>query len=305
VPATVQVFTRHDANVTHNAGTAITSSSGRQEVNMTHIAGSAVSASTAQLGVNVVNFGGSAGTFSSGRPEVNTTHAAGTAWGSGAITAGVFASDAITAAKLASDVTTELQSGLATASALTTVGTNVSTAVTQTTAANIRAAVGLVTANLDSQLSSLGGTIDGIFEDTGELQADWANGGRLDLILDARASQTSVDDLPTNAELAASQASADDATLAAIAALNNVSLASITTEIADALLNDAHAEPTGVPAANASLGTKLGVLYAMSRNRVDVTATKKTFYDDGGSAEFEQDLSDNGTTFSQSEVNAV
>jgi hypothetical protein len=88
-------------------------------------------------------FGGTAGTFSGGRPEVNTTHAAGTAWGSGAITAasiaadaitaakiadgaidaGAFAADAITAAKLAADVTTELQSGLATAAALATVDT--------------------------------------------------------------------------------------------------------------------------------------------------------------------------------------
>ncbi len=41
-----------------------------------------------------------------------------------------------------------------------------------------------------------------ILADTNELQTDWANGGRLDVILDARSSQTSVDDLPTNAELA-------------------------------------------------------------------------------------------------------
>jgi hypothetical protein len=52
------------------------------------------------------------------------------------------------------------------------------------------------------------------------LYDDWANGGRLDNILDARASQTSVDDIPTNSELAIALAAADDATLAAIAALN-------------------------------------------------------------------------------------
>jgi hypothetical protein len=71
--------------------------------------------------VNVVQFGSSAGTFSGGRPEVNASHAAGTAWGSGAITAASIASDAFTAAKFHSDVTTEFQSGLATASALATV----------------------------------------------------------------------------------------------------------------------------------------------------------------------------------------
>lgn len=108
------------------------------------------------------------------------------------------------------------------------------------TAAEARAAVGLASANLDTQIDALptaaeivnewesqsqadptgfhvnvleiGGTaqtandngadINAILADTNELQGDWANGGRLDLILDARASQTSVDDIPTNSELA-------------------------------------------------------------------------------------------------------
>ena len=43
------------------------------------------------------------------------------------------------------------------------------------------------------------------------------SGGRIDLILDARASQTSVDDLPTNAELATALGTADDAVLTQIA----------------------------------------------------------------------------------------
>jgi hypothetical protein len=64
-----------------------------------------------------------AATFNIGLPDVNITHAAGTAWGSGAITSGAFASNAITADKLAADVTTELQSGLATAVNLATVDT--------------------------------------------------------------------------------------------------------------------------------------------------------------------------------------
>jgi hypothetical protein len=45
--------------------------------------------------------------------------------------------------------------------------------------------------------------VDAILADTNELQTDWVNGGRLDLILDARASQTSVDDVPTVAEFEA------------------------------------------------------------------------------------------------------
>lgn len=115
------------ADVTQFNGTNGTFSSGRPEVNTSHIAGSAVSTSSAQIGVNVVNFGGSAGTFASGRPEINVSHisgsavsitsaqigtnvvnAAGTAWNSGAISASTLAGDTITAAKLASDVGTEI-----------------------------------------------------------------------------------------------------------------------------------------------------------------------------------------------------
>lgn len=74
-------------------------------------------------------------------------------------------------------------------------------------------------ASVDSIDDFLDTEVAAILADTNELQTDWADGGRLDLILDARASQASVDDLPTNAELATSQAAADDATLAAIAAV--------------------------------------------------------------------------------------
>lgn len=52
--------------------------------------------------------------------------------------------------------------------------------------------------------------IDSILTDTNELQGDWANGGRLDVILDARASQSSVDDVPTNAEFNARTLAAAD-----------------------------------------------------------------------------------------------
>lgn len=134
------------------------------------------------LDVNVTQFGGTNATTSGGRPEVNTTHAAGTAWGSGAITAASLASNAITSAKvatdaigaaqLAADAVTEIQSGLSTLNA-----------------AGVRTAVGLASANLDTQLSAIDDFLDteiaAILADTNELQTDWANGGRLDLLIDA------------------------------------------------------------------------------------------------------------------------
>ena len=56
---------------------APTITSGRVNADLTHIATAAVSTSTAQLGVNVVNFGGSAGSFASGRPAVNASYIGG------------------------------------------------------------------------------------------------------------------------------------------------------------------------------------------------------------------------------------
>lgn len=81
---------------------------------------------------------------------------------SNAITSAKIATDAIGAAQIASDAITEIQSGLATASALATIDDF-----------------------LDTEIAA-------ILADTNELQTDWADGGRLDLILDARASQSSV-----------------------------------------------------------------------------------------------------------------
>lgn len=147
--------------------------------------------------------------------------------------------------------------------------------------------------------------INTILVDTNELQQDWANGGRLDNILDARASQTSVDDLPTNSELSTALAAADDAVLAAIAALNNLSAAQVNAEMLDVLTTDTFGEPTGVPGATISLAERIRWLYMALRNKVTVTAGKKTFFDDSDAAEWEKDLTDDGTTYTESEGNAI
>lgn len=113
-----------------------------------------------------------------------------------------------------------------------------------------------------STVGSLGKAISDVLADTNELQGDWTNGGRLDLIIDAIKAVTD-------------------------------------------LLDAAQSEPTGVPAANETPLEKLGYLFMMARNKKTVTATKKTYFDDGGTAEFEADLSDDGTTYIESEINAV
>ncbi len=94
------------------------------------------------------------------------------------------------------------------------------------------------------------------------------------------------------------------ATAASITALNNLSAAQVNAEVLDVLNTDTFGEPTGVPAATATLATKVGYLYMALRNKVTVTATKKTFFDDSDAAEWEKDLSDDGTTYTETEGNA-
>ena len=127
----------------------------------------------------------------------------------------------ISAASLAADAGTELGTAVwATTTRELTGGTNIVlvkgvgvTGFNDLDAAGVRGAVGLAAANLDTQIGTLAtganlATVAGyldteiaaILADTNELQTDWANGGRLDLILDARASQASVDTIDTNVD---------------------------------------------------------------------------------------------------------
>ena len=90
-----------------------------------------------------------------------------------------------------------------------------------------------------------------------------------------------------------------------IAALNDISTADVNAQVVDALATDTYAEPTGVPPATASLAAKINHLYMRARNKVTVTATKKTIFDDSDNAEYEHDLSDDGTTATKSEANIL
>lgn len=124
------------------------------------------------------------------------------------------AANGISASSLAADAGTEIGTAVwATATRELTSGANIAlakgtgvTGFNDLDAAGVRGAVGLASANLDTQIATLAtganlATVAGyldteiaaILADTNELQTDWADGGRLDLILDARASQASVD----------------------------------------------------------------------------------------------------------------
>jgi hypothetical protein len=124
-------------------------------------------------------------------------------------------------------------------------------------------------ANLATVAGYLDTEIAAILADTNELQTDWANGGRLDLILDARASQTSVDDLPTNAELTTALGTADDAVLTAIDALPTA------VENADALLD--RDMSTGADNGSSTVRTVRQAL-RFSRNKFAISGGTLTVY---------------------------
>jgi hypothetical protein len=66
-------------------------------------------------------------------------------------------------------------------------------------------------------------------------------------------------------------------------------------------MTSAQAEPSGAPTVNASPLTKLARLYQVVRNKLTVSATAKTLYDDAGGALWSKALADDGTTYTEDE----
>jgi hypothetical protein len=164
-------------------------------------------------------------------------------------------------------------------------------------AAGTAAALHAVT---DAAIAVIDGIVDNIVADTNELQTDWANGGRLDLLIDELTTQGDTNEGKLDVITTDTNELQTDLTDGGRLDLFIDAIKTVT----DAL-NAAQSEPTGVPAANATPLVKLATLYMMARNKITVTASKKTYYDDGDAAEFEKDLNDDDTTYTESEVNAV
>jgi len=122
----------------------------------------------------------------------------------GAIDAAAIANGAIAAATFAADVDAEILSYLVDdatqidASALNTASGAVGsdgTGLTEAGGTGDQLTALATAANLTTVAGYLDTEIADILADTNELQTDWADGGRLDVILDAGASQTSLDAL--------------------------------------------------------------------------------------------------------------
>lgn len=220
------------------------------------------------------------------------------------VSVGAMAANVMTAAAAAADLTTELQTGLATSAALTTVEGKIDIVDTVADAILIDTTeIGAAGAGLSAIPWNASWDAEVQSEATDALNA-YDPPTRAEATTDVNSVLTAVDALPTNAELATALAAADDAVLAAIAALNNLSSAQINAEVVDALNVDTYAEPGQVAApATASLVAKLGFLYKAWRNNHTQTATEYNLLnDDAVTVGQKATTADDGTTFSRTEI---
>lgn len=135
--------------------------------------------------------------------------------------------------------------------------------------------------------ASVSADIAAIVADTNELQTDWANGGRLDVILDARASQTTADAILAD--------TGTDGVV--VAGLTAGAKAEVNAEVVDVLVTDTFAQPSSVPAATSSIKDKINWMFTVLRNKITQTATTQTLRNDADTTTIGTSThSDNGTT---------
>lgn len=104
--------------------------------------------------------------------------------------------------------------------------------------------------------------LEAALADTNELQTDWADGGRLDALIDAILADTT--------------------------SLNDTALPEITSE------SDIPAEP--------SIRQGIMLLYMLARNNTQATATLRKLLNNAGNTVVQATMSDNGTTFNQGKL---
>lgn len=283
VPATVQVYTTFPQTVDNATALSDIQSrlpaalvSGRMSSDVVAISGDTTAADNAEAFFDGTGYAGTNNVI----PTVTTLTNL-PAITSGWLTATGIAADAFTAAKFAADVTTELQSGLATASALSTLQTSVNTIddFIDTEVAAIKA----VTDKLDDTLEDDAGTYRFTANALEEAPSGGGGGGataqeiwEYDIsaistanlaatVLKARASQTSLDDL--NDITAADVWAAGTRTLTAgtnivlakgtgVTGFNDLSAAQVNAEV-DTAISDVGLTTTVTGRIDAAISTRL------------------------------------------------
>lgn len=222
-----------------------------------------VASVTGNVGGNVVgNVNGSVGSVAAGGISASS-------FAAGAIDAAAIAADAIGSSELAATATAEIATAVRTELATELARVDVATSTRLATAgytapldaAGTRTAVGMASANLDTQLGNINSK-------TTNLPAD-----------------------PADASDVA----------AAIAALNNISASDVLTQVNAALNTAMSELGVAAPSATPTLRTAVMLLYMALRNRTTTTASAQTIQNDAGTTIATAALADDGTTFSKAE----
>lgn len=189
-------------------------------------------------------------------------------------------------------------------------------------AAGVRTAVGLASANLDTQLSAIvtdtnelqtdwvnGGRLDLLLDatlaDTNELQGDWTNGGRLDLLLDSTLADTN--ELQTDwanggrLDLIVDAILDDTGTAGVVVAAGSKTGYALSSTGLDLVVP---ADPSAIPVlGTSSIVVWIGYFGAWSVNEVNSDADSVNLRNSADSADLAaHTVSDNGTVFSSGEA---
>lgn len=143
-----------------------------------------------------------------------------------------------------------------------------------------------------------------ILADTNELQSDWVDGGRLDTILDARASQATVNAIEADTQDIQTQIGTAGAGLTNLGGMSTGMKAEVNAEIVDVLATDTYGEPgQGAPGATISLADKINYLYKAWRNKSTMSTTQYSLFNDAGSVvDQKAPVSDSGTLATRDEI---
>jgi hypothetical protein len=213
---------------------------------------------------------------------------------------GAMAANVMTAAAAAADLTTELQSGLATAAALDAVDNFLDTeiaAIISTLGTPAGASISADIAAIEAQTDDIGVAGAGLTAVPwnaawdAEVQSEVADA--LDADIPAVPTAGSINDVLNDL----------DARLPGSGTLSILSAAAVNAEVVDALATDTYAEPgQGTPAATATLATKIGYLYKAWRNKKDNDGTTTNLYaDDATTVDQKQATSEAAGTVTKGE----
>lgn len=191
-------------------------------------------------------------------------------------------------------------------SALTTVGSIgkaivdfIAAYVAPLTAAGTRAAVGLASANLDTQL---GGIDTKAADIQNRIPAALTAGGNMKSDVLAISGDTTAADNCESFFDGTGYAGTNNVMPVTTAVTNDVGITQAGADKVFGASGAAMAELTGVPSATPSPRNALMLLFMALCNKLTTTATEKTVYNNAGSAIAVKDLADDGTTYTEDKM---